>query len=165
MPSIFGFDPRFQFVHEDDVVRSILFVLDHDVPGIYNVAGDGLLPWSEVAALCGKRTMPFRRTAPGSLPDRCARSACGATRGVLGLLNYGRGIDNGRLKDTGFRYNTPLRKRSTPSSSPFASDALSAPSTVLPLRTRRRAVLPPLPRGGAGAKPQPDVTPQPEGGS
>jgi UDP-glucose 4-epimerase len=30
-------------------------VLEHDLPGIYNVAGDGLLPWSEVAALCGKR--------------------------------------------------------------------------------------------------------------
>ena len=28
VPSIFGFDPRFQFVHEDDVVRAILFVLD-----------------------------------------------------------------------------------------------------------------------------------------
>ena len=28
------------------------------VQGIYNVAGDGLLPWSEVAAICGKRTDP-----------------------------------------------------------------------------------------------------------
>src|SRR6476620_3308319 len=37
VPCLFGFDPRVQFVHEEDVVRSILFVLGHDVPGIYNV--------------------------------------------------------------------------------------------------------------------------------
>ena len=61
VPSVFGFDPRFQFVHEDDVVRSMLFVVGAGVPGIFNVAGDGLLPWSEVARICGKRTvaMPF----------------------------------------------------------------------------------------------------------
>src|SRR3954464_14582082 len=49
VPKLAGFDPRFQFVHEEDVVRSILFVLDRHLPGIYNVAGDGLLPWTEVA--------------------------------------------------------------------------------------------------------------------
>ena len=75
VPSVFGFDPRFQFVHEDDVVRPILFVLDHHLPGIYNVAGDGLLPWSEVATICGKRTIPLppvghRRSAA---PARGAR--------------------------------------------------------------------------------------------
>ena len=59
VPSVFGYDPRFQFVHEADVVRAILFVLEGRVQGIYNVAGDGLLPWSEVAAICGKRTFPL----------------------------------------------------------------------------------------------------------
>ncbi len=86
VPSLFGFDPRLQFVHEDDVVRSILFVLDHNVPGIYNVAGDGLLPWSEVAAICGKRggaapavrSGPVRRTAA---PHR-SRPSARASRAV-----------------------------------------------------------------------------------
>ncbi|MDQ1397323.1 MAG: UDP-glucose 4-epimerase, partial [Acidimicrobiaceae bacterium] len=48
-PAIFGFDPLMQFVEEDDVVRSIEFVLARELPGVYNVAGDGRLPWSEVA--------------------------------------------------------------------------------------------------------------------
>src|SRR3954464_6126953 len=59
VPSILGFDPRLQFVHEEDVLRSILFVLRNECPGIYNIAGDGLLPWSEVAAICGKRLAPI----------------------------------------------------------------------------------------------------------
>ena len=77
VPSIFGFDPRFQFVHEDDVVRSILFVLDRHLPGIYNVAGDGLLPWSEVAKICGKRTVPLPPvgTAPGGVAAAAPRRA------------------------------------------------------------------------------------------
>jgi UDP-glucose 4-epimerase len=105
VPKLAGFDPRFQFVHEEDVVRAILFVLDQQLPGIYNVAGDGLLPWTEVARLCGKRTLP--------LPPYGARLATlpltwmGAPIGeeLLALLRFGRGIDNHRLKDAGFRYN------------------------------------------------------------
>ncbi len=67
VPSVFGYDPRFQFVHEADVVRAILFVLAGEVQGIYNVAGDGLLPWSEVAAICGKRTFPLPPVGMGML--------------------------------------------------------------------------------------------------
>jgi UDP-glucose 4-epimerase len=105
VPSIFGFDPRFQFVHEEDVVRSILFVLDRHLPGIYNVAGDGLLPWSEVAALCGKRTAPMPPIATGLATWPLRQIGVPLPGELLDLLRYGRGIDNRRLKQAGFRYN------------------------------------------------------------
>ncbi len=68
------------------MIRSIMFVLEQDVPGMYNVAGDGVLPWSEVAAISGKRTLPLppfglgRRLAALArvgldLPARGARAA------------------------------------------------------------------------------------------
>ena len=105
VPSIFGFDPRFQFVHEDDVIKSLLFAFNNDLPGVFNVAGDGLLPWSEVAALCGKRTVALPPVATGLLTSPLRQL------GVLdlpeeyeGLLKYGRGVDNHRLKNFGFRY-------------------------------------------------------------
>ncbi|MCZ7528029.1 MAG: NAD-dependent epimerase/dehydratase family protein [Acidimicrobiia bacterium] len=44
VPEVLGFDPRLQFTHEDDVIGSIVFTAVEDVPGIYNVAGDGVLP-------------------------------------------------------------------------------------------------------------------------
>ena len=105
VPRIFGFDPRFQFVHEDDVIRAILFVLEHNLPGIYNVAGDGLLPWSEVAGICGKRTFPlppfgFRGLTSAPL----SRLGIELTPELLDLMRYGRGVDNRRLKAAGFRY-------------------------------------------------------------
>jgi UDP-glucose 4-epimerase len=104
VPVLAGFDPRLQFVHEDDVVRSLLFVLSHRLPGIYNVAGDGLLPWSEVAHLCGKRTFPLLPygTALAALPLRLA--GVELPDEVIPLLRYGRGMDNRRLKRAGFEY-------------------------------------------------------------
>jgi UDP-glucose 4-epimerase len=102
---VLGFDPRFQFVHEDDVIRSIAYVLEQNLAGVYNVAGDGLLPWSEVAHLCGKRTVPltpfgtsaalwpWKRLGLVDLPEE-----------YLQLLRYGRGVDNRKLKDAGFEY-------------------------------------------------------------
>ena len=105
VPSIFGFDPRFQFVHEDDVVRAILFVLDRHLPGIYNVAGDGLLPWSEVVRLCGKRTVPMPPVGTGLATWPLRRIGVDLPAELLGLLRYGRGVDNRRLKEAGFEYH------------------------------------------------------------
>lgn len=104
VPSIFGFDPRLQFVHEDDVVRSILFVLERHLPGIYNVAGDGLIPWSEVAKLCGKSTWPMPPIATEVATWPLRRLGVDLPDELLALLRYGRGIDNRRLKRAGFEY-------------------------------------------------------------
>ncbi len=104
-PEILGFDPRLQFVHEDDVVGAMIFSAVEDVPGVFNVAGDDTLPWSEVCAIVGKRRVP--------LPPVMSGLALGALRRlklldlppeVLDLLRYGRGVDNRRFKEAGFRY-------------------------------------------------------------
>ncbi len=102
-PSIFGFDPLVQFVEEDDVVRAIEFAMSHEVPGIFNVAGDGRLPWSEVAAICGKRLAPM----PPVLTELAAAPLARLVElppELLDLLRYGRGMDNRRLKQAGFTY-------------------------------------------------------------
>lgn len=104
VPSILGFDPRIQFVHEDDVIRAILFILDRHLPGIYNVAGDGLIPWSEVAKICGKRTFPLPPIATGVSTWPLRAIGVPLPDELLTLLRYGRGIDNRRLKRAGFEY-------------------------------------------------------------
>jgi UDP-glucose 4-epimerase len=104
VPSVFGFDPRFQFVHEDDVVRSILFVLDQDLAGIYNVAGDGMLPWSEVATICGKRTVPLPPLATGAAALPLRALGYDMPPETLELLRYGRGVDGTKFVEAGFEY-------------------------------------------------------------
>jgi UDP-glucose 4-epimerase len=104
VPAVFGFDPRLQFVHEVDVVRAIMFVLDDDLAGTFNVAGDGLLPWSEVAAMCGKRLAPLPPVGTGIVGGLLGRVGVDLPPELLDLLTYGRGVDNRRLKDAGFEY-------------------------------------------------------------
>jgi UDP-glucose 4-epimerase len=104
VPQIAGFDPRMQFVHEDDVVRTIEFVLARDLPGVYNVAGDGLVTWSEVAALCGKRLVPLPPYATNLVAGPLRRLGIDLPPELQALLRFGRGVDNRRLVDAGFRY-------------------------------------------------------------
>ena len=104
VPSVFGFDPRFQFVHEDDVMRATLFALEHELPGIFNVAGEGLLPWSEVAKICGKRTFSLPPVGAALVTAPLGRVGVKFPPELLGLLRYGRGVDNRRLRSKGFEY-------------------------------------------------------------
>jgi UDP-glucose 4-epimerase len=104
VPAVFGYDPRVQFVHEVDVVRAIMFVLAHDLGGIFNVAGDGLLPWSEVAAICGKRLAPLPPVGRKTVASALTRLGVDMPLELIELLTYGRGADNRRLKQAGFSY-------------------------------------------------------------
>ena len=104
-PEIFGFDPRVQFVHDDDVVGGLMYATTHDVPGVYNVAGDGNLPWSEVCAILGRRrvALPPVLTAWAAEPMRFL-GMWDLPHEALMLLRYGRTIDNRRYKRAGFTY-------------------------------------------------------------
>jgi UDP-glucose 4-epimerase len=106
VPKVAGFDPRFQLVHEDDVVAALLFALDREVPGIYNVAGDGQIPWSEVMTIAGKRGIPMPPFGIALATDPLQRlGLVDFAPEVIELLKYGRGIDNRAFKDAGFEYD------------------------------------------------------------
>lgn len=48
-------DPPFQFVHEDDFVRSCIVAMEKQVPGPFNIAGDGTLRTSEISKMIGTK--------------------------------------------------------------------------------------------------------------
>ncbi|MEI2701054.1 MAG: NAD-dependent epimerase/dehydratase family protein, partial [Baekduia sp.] len=56
IPTILGFDPRIQFIHEDDMAHCLEHAVRFDLDGIYNCAADGVLALSEVAGLLGTPT-------------------------------------------------------------------------------------------------------------
>ena len=59
IPSALGFDPRLQFLHEEDAVEALYKAIDGGEPGIYNVAGEGILYLSKAARLLGKVQVPI----------------------------------------------------------------------------------------------------------
>jgi UDP-glucose 4-epimerase len=106
VPMILGFDPRYQFVHEDDVVHALEHAVKHRVPGTFNVAGDGVLALSEVAGLLGK---PYAPVLPpwGSVVKRLGVQI---PPEALEQMRYGRGVDNRRFKASGFHYQHTSRE-------------------------------------------------------
>ena len=160
-PEIFGFDPRLQFTHQDDVLGALCFTARHDVPGIFNVAGDGTLPWSDVCRIVGRRRVPITPVGTGV--------AAGALRrlGIVdlplelqSLLRFGRGVDNRRFKAAGYRY----RYTSAGTVEDFARglrlrSAVGDRPPGLPVRPRRGGLLPPFAGCGGPTGPAPQRHP------
>src|SRR5215216_5273532 len=54
VPTVFGYDARLQFLHEDDGVAAIHHATVHDLPGTFNLAGDGVLSLSQAIRRLGR---------------------------------------------------------------------------------------------------------------
>ncbi len=87
-------------------------VLAHAVRhGIYNAAADGVLTLSEVVALLGKRPLPVLPpwgTVFGA--SQLRRLGLRIPVETLRSLRHGRGLDNRRLKATGYAYRYTSRE-------------------------------------------------------
>jgi UDP-glucose 4-epimerase len=99
VPSILGFDPRYQFIHEDDIVGILEHAVREDLPGIYNAAGDGVLVLSEVASLLGKPLAPLLPPWGTGLALRPLRLlGLDTPPEMVSQLRFGRGVDNRKLE-------------------------------------------------------------------
>jgi UDP-glucose 4-epimerase len=111
VPGILGFDPRYQFIHEDDIVGVLRHAVLEELPGVYNAGADGVLALSEVAGLLGK---PFAPVLPpwGTSLGAASLRALGIRipEEVRRQLRYGRGIDNRRLKAAGYTFALTTRE-------------------------------------------------------
>jgi UDP-glucose 4-epimerase len=111
VPMILGFDPRYQFVHEDDVVHALEHAVKESVPGVYNVAADGVLALSEVAGLLGKPYAPILPPwGTGLAANVLRRVGLRIPPEMLNQLRFGRGVDNRRYKAAGFVYGNTSRE-------------------------------------------------------
>jgi UDP-glucose 4-epimerase len=111
VPCILGFDPRYQFIHEEDLVGVLRFAAEQDLPGVYNAAGDGVLALSEVASLLGKPLAPILPPWGSSLAAAALRPlGVRVPDEVRNQLRYGRGLDNRKLKSAGYSYGFTSRE-------------------------------------------------------
>ena len=111
VPMILGFDPRYQFAHEDDVVHALEHSAFNDLEGTYNVAADGVLALSEMISLLGKRYLPILPPlGTGLVVGPLRRLGVRVPDEMLNQLRFGRGLDNRKLKATGFRYQYTSRE-------------------------------------------------------
>ena len=111
VPMIAGFDPRYQFVDEIDVVHALEYVTINDLPGIFNVAADGVLTLSEVISLLGKKPLPaIPPWGTGLATSAMRRMGLTISAEMVNQLRFGRGLDNRRFKAAGFHYGFTSRE-------------------------------------------------------
>jgi UDP-glucose 4-epimerase len=111
VPMILGFDPRYQFVHEDDVVHALEHAVRRETRGAFNVAGDGVLALSEVAGLLGKPYAPLLPPwGTGLAASALRRLGIRIPPEAMNQLRFGRGVDNRRFKAAGFHYQHTSRE-------------------------------------------------------
>jgi len=101
VPTVLGFDPLFQFLHERDAARAITLSLRKGLRGVYNIAGPPPVPLSIVIRETGRRNLP--------IPEPLFRAALGRfglpdlPKGALEHVKYPVVIDGSEFADaTGF---------------------------------------------------------------
>ncbi|MEG3628845.1 NAD-dependent epimerase/dehydratase family protein [Streptomyces poriticola] len=106
LPTVFGYDPRLQFAHEDDVIE-VLRIAAHEPrrgtlnSGTFNVAGDGVLLLSQCSRRLGRPTVPLL------LPAVTGAGTVVRTLGMtdfspeqIRLLTHGRVVDTTQMRET-----------------------------------------------------------------
>jgi UDP-glucose 4-epimerase len=99
VPRVLGFDPRMQFLHQDDLMAVLRHAALAGIPGTFNVAGDGVLTLSQAVRRLGKPSVGLPSMAVGRLGSvlRRARLADFSPE-QLTFLTYGRGVDTTRMR-------------------------------------------------------------------
>lgn len=98
VPTVFGFDPRLQFVHEDDAVEVLRRMATEDHPGTFNVAGAGVLLLSQCARRAGRFTLPMLSPVFSVLGDAARRAGLvDFSPEQLRLMSHGRVVDCAKL--------------------------------------------------------------------
>lgn len=104
VPTVLGFDPLWQAVHEKDAARALHACLSADASGEFNVVGEGVLSLSGMIREAGARALP--------LPQALARGAlralepfgAGVPAPLLDYVQYSWVADGARARDAlGFR--------------------------------------------------------------
>ncbi len=104
VPSVMGFDPRLQFIHERDAVAAIELAALRGPGGTFNVAAPGVLYLSQCVRLAGRLPVPVPRPLAGLVGGLVRRQGrVDFTPEQLRFLQFGRVADITRMqRDLGF---------------------------------------------------------------
>jgi UDP-glucose 4-epimerase len=101
VPTVMGFDPLYQFMHDRDAAHAICMAMEEDLRGVYNVAGPQPVPLSLLIDVTGRTNVP--------LPEPLVKHALGRfglpdlPDGAVPHLKYPVVVDDSAFREkTGF---------------------------------------------------------------
>jgi UDP-glucose 4-epimerase len=105
VPTVFGRDPRLQFIHVDDALELLVRSVVENHRGTYNVAGDGVIVLSQAIRRAGRFGLPVVEPGMSAFAGFVKASGIGDfSLDQLDLFVHGRVVDTGRLtEEFGYR--------------------------------------------------------------
>ena len=153
LPTVLGYDPRLQFVHEDDAVEVLRLAAVEPRrgttnSGTFNVAGDGVLVLSQAARRLGRPTVPMLLPAVSWVAGLARQTRMlDFSPEQLRLLTHGRVVDTTHLRET-FGYTPAFSTEAALADLGRSTRAGLLPPERIARWTSRVAEL--LPVGGVG---------------
>jgi len=105
VPTVFGRDPRLQFVHADDALEILYRAVTGHHPGTFNVAGAGTITLSQAVRRAGRVGVPVVEPGMSAFAAFVKASGIGEfSLDQLDLFVHGRVVDTNRLvEEYGYR--------------------------------------------------------------
>ena len=112
VPTLLGFDPMVQLVHEDDLVDATALALDNDVRGVFNITGATQAPLSRLLEARHVQAVPLPGLVLGTALARArALRLTRLDEGELVHLKYSCLVDGDRAKaDLGYVAQRTLKQ-------------------------------------------------------
>lgn len=107
VPTLLGYDPMMQFIHERDCARAIQMAVESDKWGVYNLAGEGAVPYGEAIRLAGGRPVPIPHLLAYPLIGSLSRMRLVFPKHLMDYFRYPTVISDELFRET-FGY-APLR--------------------------------------------------------
>ena len=105
VPTIMGFNPMMQFIHEEDVAEAVALALQKGAHGVFNVAGPGAVPLKVAIRETGGTAIPIPEPVARAVFSRLFRLGLYPTPpGAMDFLKYPCTIDGRSFeRATGFK--------------------------------------------------------------
>jgi UDP-glucose 4-epimerase len=103
VPTLLGYDPRLQFIDDEDAVAALAHAVDHPVAGTFNIAAPGQLYLSRILRLGRRLPQPLPRRAFEAAVRGLARRDLILPSHLVEHLRHGIVVDTTRMeRDLGF---------------------------------------------------------------
>jgi UDP-glucose 4-epimerase len=98
IPTVLGFDPRLQFIHEDDGLAALQRAVSERRKGTFNIAGDGVLLLSQAIRRTGRRSVALPGIVFPFVGRSMSRGLADFSPESVRYLTYGRGLDTSAMR-------------------------------------------------------------------
>ena len=104
IPTVLGFDPLYQFMHEEDAAAAICLALKKNLHGVYNIAGPQPVPLSVLIRITEKINVPIPEQLFNLMQGKFGLSKL--PKGAINHIKYSVVLGNEAfVKATGFQHN------------------------------------------------------------